>query len=38
MVEGDLNTGLAKSIKQFLFGGVLKESNWYGRTFTLGWY
>ena len=27
MVEGDLNTGLAKSIKQFLFGGVLKEFN-----------
>ena len=27
IVDGDLNTGLAKSIKQFLFGGVLKESN-----------
>ena len=27
IVEGDINTGLAKSIKQFLFGGVLKEAN-----------
>ena len=27
IVEGDLNTGLAKSAKQFLFGGVLKEVN-----------
>ena len=27
IVEGDLNTGLAKSVKQFLFGGVLKETN-----------
>jgi hypothetical protein len=25
IVDGDLNTGLAKSAKQFLFGGVLKE-------------
>ena len=27
IVDGDLNTGLAKSAKQFLFGGVLKEVN-----------
>ena len=27
IVEGDKNTGLAKSIKQLLFGGVLKQSN-----------
>ncbi len=27
IVEGDINTGLAKSAKQFLFGGVLKEVN-----------
>jgi len=27
IVDGDLNTGLAKSVKQFLFGGVLKEVN-----------
>ena len=27
IVDGDLNTGLAKSVKQFLFGGVLKETN-----------
>ena len=27
IVEGDMNTGLAKSVKQFLFGGVLKQSN-----------
>ena len=27
IVDGDLNTGLAKSVKQFLFGGVLKEAN-----------
>ena len=27
IVEGDDNTGLAKSVKQFLFGGVLKETN-----------
>ena len=27
IVEGDLNTGLAKSAKQLLFGGVLKEVN-----------
>ena len=27
IVNGDLNTGLAKSAKQFLFGGVLKEVN-----------
>jgi len=27
IVDGDLNTGLAKSVKQFLFGGVLKEGN-----------
>ena len=27
IVEGDLKTGLAKSVKQFLFGGVLKETN-----------
>jgi len=27
IVNGDLNTGLAKSVKQFLFGGVLKEAN-----------
>jgi len=27
IVEGDINTGLAKSAKQFLFGGVLKKTN-----------
>ncbi len=27
IVDGDLNTGLANSVKQFLFGGVLKEVN-----------
>ena len=27
IVEGDVNTGLATSVKQFLFGGVLKETN-----------
>jgi len=27
IVDGDLNTGLAKSAKQLLFGGVLKEVN-----------
>jgi hypothetical protein len=27
IVDGDLNTGLAKSVKQLLFGGVLKEAN-----------
>ena len=27
IVDGDLNTGLAKSVKQFFFGGVLKEAN-----------
>jgi len=27
IVDGDLNTGLAKSVKQFLFGGILKEVN-----------
>ena len=27
IVDGDLDTGLAKSVKQFLFGGVLKEVN-----------
>jgi hypothetical protein len=27
IVDGDINTGLAKSVKQFLFGGVLKEVN-----------
>ena len=27
IVDGDLNTGLARSVKQFLFGGVLKEAN-----------
>ena len=27
IVDGDLNTGLAKSVKQLLFGGVLKEVN-----------
>jgi len=27
IVEGDMNTGLAKSVKQFLFGGVLKETD-----------
>jgi hypothetical protein len=27
IVDGDLNTGLAKSVKQLLFGGVLKETN-----------
>ena len=27
IVDGDINTGLAKSAKQFLFGGVLKEVN-----------
>ena len=27
IVDGDLNTGLAKSVKQFLFGGVLKGAN-----------
>ena len=27
IVEGNINTGLAKSVKQFLFGGVLKKSN-----------
>ena len=27
IVEGDSNTGLAKSVKQFLLGGVLKETN-----------
>ena len=27
IVDGDLSTGLAKSVKQFLFGGVLKEVN-----------
>ena len=25
IVDGDLNTGLAKTVRQFLFGGVLKE-------------
>ena len=27
IVDGDLNTGLAKSVKQLLFGGVLKGAN-----------
>jgi len=27
IVDGDLNTGLAKSVKHFHFGGVLKEAN-----------
>ena len=27
IVEGDLSTGLAKSVKQFLFGGALKKIN-----------
>ena len=27
IVEGDINTGLAKSAKQFLFGGTLKDIN-----------
>ena len=27
IIEGDMNTGLAKSAKQFLFGGVLKKTN-----------
>ena len=27
IVDGDLNTGLAKSVKQLLFGGVLREAN-----------
>ncbi len=27
IVEGNINTGLAKSAKQFLFGGVLKKTN-----------
>ena len=27
IIEGDIETGLAKSIKQFIFGGVLEEKN-----------
>ena len=27
IIEGDIETGLAKSIKQFIFGGVLEDKN-----------
>ncbi len=27
IIEGDIETGLAKSIRQFIFGGVLEEKN-----------